>query len=82
MTSSIIDYPSKTYADVLLNRPEVLSKFDNISAVTYEKLKENIAKINVYYETTVYEQTAESPSINIVSLLSNIGIFKGANFIF
>ena len=75
MTTSISDYPSKTYADVLLNKPELVAKFENKSAITYEMLKENIARVNVYYETTVYEQITESPSINIVSLLSNIGIY-------
>jgi amiloride-sensitive sodium channel subunit alpha len=71
--SSYTQFPSKTYADILLHKPEVISVFKNDSNLTYEKLKENIVRVNMYYETTKYTVIVESPTITIIGLLSNIG---------
>lgn len=71
--SSYTQFPSKTYADVLMNKPEIVSVFKNDSNLTYEKLKENIVRINLYYESTKYTFVDESPATTIIQLLSNIG---------
>jgi hypothetical protein len=66
------EYPSVNYAEALKYHPVLLEKYSK-SEISYEMLKENILRVNVYYDKLKYMVITESAAVNVISLLSNIG---------
>lgn len=67
-------YPIKSYSEILLKNPTIQSMLHASSfKLNHEELKKNILKLNIYYDSLDYVAITESPSLNLVTLLSNIG---------
>ena len=54
------------------NRTNLFSAFPN-RTITAEGIKGNLVKVNIYYESLLYTEISETPSMDIFLLLSNIG---------
>jgi len=65
-------YPSALYAN-LLNIHPVIKKNYNNKTVNQETFRKSILKLNIYYEDLSYITITEFPTLNGVSLISNIG---------
>ena len=85
MTESQSDYPSESYSNVILADDVYMSKFLSAYQVSQENpnvtradinygiLVDNIARVTVYYDTSVYEYASEFPSMDGTALLGNLG---------
>jgi hypothetical protein len=85
MTSSQLEYPSESYGSILLNDTVYMDKFFSayqlsqtnssltLSDINYSILKNNIARVSIYYETSVYQYVSEFPSMDGTALLGNLG---------
>jgi hypothetical protein len=65
-------YPTPLYAN-LLNLHPVIKKNYNNKTVSQETLRKSTLKLNIYYEDLSYITITEIPTLNEVSLISNIG---------
>lgn len=63
--------PNIFYADVL-NSSSLRSFFPN-GNITLDLVQSYLIKVNIFYDSLSYTVVTESPSITVVSLLSNIG---------
>jgi hypothetical protein len=77
---SLNQYPTTSYAD-LLSRFGVISDVFSIDEFS-QQLKDNILKVNVYFDSLSYTSISEAPSIELISFISNVGgllgLFLGA----
>lgn len=74
-------YPSTDQATKLYKSDKVKRLFQNQTLTEdqkYEKLKNNVVSLNIYYDTLSYTFIDQSAKITIVDLISNIGktLFK------
>lgn len=86
LTLSNSDYPTRGYADQLINHSTTMSKFyANLSAITYEQLKRNILSVNIYYNDYKYVSIEELEKMSFIDLISAIGgtlgLFLGISFL-
>ncbi|CAF1053650.1 unnamed protein product [Brachionus calyciflorus] len=56
---------------------ENINKKYNLTGTNRRDLKKELAALNIFYETSGYEEVTERESIDFVSLLSNIGGIAG-----
>jgi hypothetical protein len=77
--------PNDYYLNDIRNDSKVKTKFSNISLISDRKLKENVLKLSIYYETLSYILISETITMTIVDLLANLGgvlgLFLGKLFI-
>ena len=83
---STSSFPSKSFAEVLLNNTYVRQNLDYINApYTIDSMRENFAYVNVYYDYSGYTLITETPSQEIVDLLSSVGgtmgLYIGISFL-
>ena len=83
-SSSFIDLSGDFYYDFIKSKPSLLSDFVT-TPLTVESAKNSFTSMTFYYRTNSYKVTTESPSMDIVSLLANIGgtlgLFLGISLI-
>ena len=85
LTTSLARYPTRSYADQLVNHTNLLSNFyPNVSAVTYEQLKDNILAIEIFYVDMKYTVIEELEKMGLVDVVSGVGgtlgLFLGMSF--
>ncbi len=75
-------YPSYLYASLLNRHPVIIKNYNN-QTVSQDTLRKSLLKLNVYYEDLSYISITEMPTLNGISLISNIGgtlgLFLGIN---
>ncbi|CAF1069477.1 unnamed protein product [Brachionus calyciflorus] len=85
LTFSSLEYPTKPYSKVLLKNPQVISKFKNISEVSYERLKSNVVLLYFYYIDSQYTKIEEVEKMNWLDFIAGIGgtlgLFIGISFL-
>ena len=85
LSTSFLNYPHLSEVESLLQNPIVKSKFENISNVTVNQLRESVVSIAIYYEDLSYTVVSKEPKMNFLDLISNIGgimgIFLGISFL-
>jgi hypothetical protein len=64
-------YPSDDYTDIL--KDDVYLKENVFKNDNWTHIKENVLKMNIFYEELSYISITENPSMTIVDLISNIG---------
>jgi hypothetical protein len=83
-SSSFIDLSGELYYDFIKSRPNLLSDFVT-TPLSVETAKNSFTSMTFYYSTNSYKVTTESPSMDIVALLANIGgtlgLFLGISLI-
>ncbi len=85
-TTSMARFPTLSYFDQKLkNNPVIKSNFINKSnELTFENLRQSVCRIVLFYERLQDVLITESPKIQIVNLISNIGgvigLFLGLSF--
>jgi hypothetical protein len=80
------DYPSRAYADLLVNHSTQLSRFfPNKSTTTYDLLREHLLAVNVYYTDMQYTSIEEVEKLEFIDLVAGIGgtmgLFLGVSFL-
>ena len=60
------------YADFINSQDNILADF-NEQPISYEVAKNNFVNVWLYYSSLSYTLSTETPSMDIVSLLANIG---------
>lgn len=74
ISASTNDFPSLMYVDALKNNTLVNSNLALLNkTLTYDNLKKNFLWVNIYYDQSVYTSITQTPSQQIVDLMSNIG---------
>jgi hypothetical protein len=68
---SYIDFPTVLYEQSLLKNAQVQKLYSNQTFSS--RLGSNLASVNIYYEQLGFTSIEEAPSIDLVTLLSNIG---------
>jgi hypothetical protein len=63
---------TEPYFDLIRKHTSFLSRYDN-QTLSDESIKNNIVKVNIYYDSLSYTQITESAKMNKVSLLASIG---------
>ena len=61
-------YPTIPYENALTNLIDLYN-----SSEFSQSLRYNILKLNVYYDKLSFDQVAEEPAIDVITLVSNIG---------
>jgi hypothetical protein len=70
ITTTMSDFPSDSYVNMLLNTSLIKSVRPNISA--YE-LKSNLVSFRLFYSSLEYTEITQSPQMEFFDLLSSIG---------
>ena len=65
-------YPSFSYAEHLLSRDDVKTKFP-YSSPTMSQLSDSILSVNIYYDSPIYQRITETAETSSLTLISNIG---------
>jgi hypothetical protein len=67
-------YPAHPYYDYLMQQPSVVSKFGlNKSEITYDKMRNSILRLNIYYEALSYSKVEEAIKVQLFDVISGIG---------
>ena len=67
-------YPTHPYYNYLMQQPDVVSKFGlNASEITYDKMRNSILRLNIYYETLSFTKIEETIKVQLFDLISDIG---------
>jgi len=61
------------YIDLLKKNPNLLSDFINRSIDDESVILQSIVKLNIFYNSLSYTVSTESPQMDIISLIANIG---------
>ena len=76
--ASFSDFPSKNYAYKLINdRYDHYTKLFHTKNITYDMVKKSVSSFYFYFDELVVTEIIESPSIQFVDLISNIGGILG-----
>jgi hypothetical protein len=65
-------YPTKFYVNSVGNDPSFIKLFGNQTDFTHD-LKNNLLKLNIFFESISVTRITESSSVNFISLVSNVG---------
>ena len=77
---SYASYPTPASVAAMLRKIKNFSQIyfgDDQADLSYEKLKDSVLALNVYYDSIMYTQVDDSPAQDIGSVLSNIGGLLG-----
>ena len=61
------------YLETLKERKSLLADFSNPTEITQEIAKESFVTVNIFYDSLSYSVSTESPQMDVISLLANIG---------
>ena len=79
------NYPTEVYAKALIEETNLTSRFKHKANLTFEKIKNSILSLNIYYDELKYTQIDEIIKTQLFDLISNIGgnvgLFIGASFL-
>jgi hypothetical protein len=68
------DYPTRAYANFILNETKTLARFfPNQSVVTYEQVKAKCLAVNVFYDELKYTAIEEKEKTSMIDLIAAIG---------
>ena len=85
ISTSFLNYPHLSKVNGLLNNPIIKSKYENISNVTVNQLRESILSVAIYYDDLSYTVISKEPAMSLLDLISAIGgimgIFLGISFL-
>ena len=83
-STSVLPYPSESYARQLSRNRQIKSLLAS-NSTNLERLKENIAAVNVFFPRLEETEIEESESIGKLTLISNLGgilgLFLGMSFL-
>ena len=65
--------PNDFYLGDIRNDSKISQKFSNISLISDRKLKENVLKLSIYYDSLSYVLITETATMTVVDLLANLG---------
>jgi len=86
LTTSIAEYPTKSYANNLLNESKIISRFTKSKdKITHDDLKSRLISVNIFYNDLNHLVISEEVKMSIISLISYIGgtlsLFLGMSFL-
>jgi hypothetical protein len=85
ISTSFLNFPHLSKVKGLLDNPIVKSKYENISNVTVNQLRESVVSVAIYYDDLSYTVVSKEPKMNLLDLISAIGgimgIFLGISFL-
>jgi hypothetical protein len=85
ISTSFLNYPHLSKVNGLLNNPIIKNKYENISNVTVNQLRESVVSVAIYYDDLSYTVISKEPKMNLLDLISAIGgimgIFLGISFL-
>lgn len=75
---SYTEFPTRNYAYKLLqNRNDFYSRLFQTKNITYDMFKKSVTSMYIYFEDLIITEIVESPSVQFVDLISNIGGLVG-----
>jgi acid-sensing ion channel 2 len=74
--ASYVQFNSDLYLDVVKNRTNFLSTYDN-QTLSDQAIRNGLTKVNLYYDELSYIEITEAPAMNQVALMAAIGGFMG-----
>ena len=85
ISTSFLNFPHLSKVKGLLDNPIIKSKYENISNVTVNQLRESVVSVAIYYDDLSYTVVSKEPKMNLLDLISAIGgimgIFLGISFL-
>ncbi len=75
--SSMAEYPTKSYANILMQNPMIQKTFLNKSQITYDEIKKRVVSVNILYNELIETSVKAQPKTDMPSLVSNIGGILG-----
>ena len=72
-STSFSQYPAKPYGNLLLQDSKIVDRFDDPTTPSYDKLKENILAVNIYFDSLESTEICESEQTLLVDLIAGIG---------
>ncbi|CAF1113979.1 unnamed protein product [Brachionus calyciflorus] len=69
---NLTDYPTEYYFNTIVQQSNIKDLFDN-TTITYEKFKESLLLVNVFYKDLSYTLLEEIPSKHLSDILGEIG---------
>ena len=75
--SSMAEYPTKSYANILMQNPMVQKTFTNKSDINYENVRKRVVSVNILYNELIETKVTAQPKTDMPSLISNIGGILG-----
>jgi hypothetical protein len=85
ISTSFLNYPHLSKVNGLLNNPIIKSKYENISNITVNQLRESVVSVAIYYDDLSYTVISKKPAMILLDLISAIGgimgIFLGISFL-
>jgi hypothetical protein len=74
LTLSMADYPTEAYAELLVNFTNISSYLSNqMEPLTYDTLRNQILKLNIFYDELKYTSIGETEKTSFIDLLAGIG---------
>ena len=71
---SLSEFPSRSYSHKLIrNRSDSFKRLFKTDNITYDMVKKSVASFYFYFDELVITEIEQSPSIEFVDLISNIG---------
>jgi len=70
---SNVNYPTESYARVLMENPIINSKFPSSRNISFEELKRQVLSVDIYYDRLEYTQISQVESMSTITLVSNVG---------
>ena len=61
------------YADFIRSHSNISADFNNATKITPDEAKKNFVYLYLFYDSLSFTLTTEKPSMDVVSLLANIG---------
>jgi hypothetical protein len=71
------EYPTKSYANILMQNPMIQKTFLNKSQITYDEIKKKVVFINILYNELIETSVKAQPKTDMPSLVLNIGGILG-----
>jgi hypothetical protein len=76
-SSSMSEYPTKSYAYALMQNPMILRQFKNKTLATFDEIRKRVISVNIFYNELAETLITAQPKTDIPSLVSNIGGILG-----
>ena len=76
-TSSIAEFPTRNYWNYLKNNGLIKSKFSNKGEISYQDLKESVARVVIFYDELKETLVTQNIKVGMADLVSNVGGLLG-----
>jgi hypothetical protein len=75
--STMAEYPTKSYANILMKNPMIRKTFENESDINYDNVRKRVVSVNILYNDLIETSVIAQQKTDWINLFSNIGGILG-----